>query len=101
MITPLLSPYFAGAFYCVQPSEQDMTLPKEGEETTGYPNRKTDPLSCICFCHTMKNSDELLPREAVNAPSLEFLAFRLDGTFSSLVKQKVSLPMEVFDLHNP
>ena len=34
-----------------------------------------------------------LPREAVDAPSLEVFEARLDGTLSSLMEWKVSLPM--------
>jgi len=33
-----------------------------------------------------------LPREAVNAPSLELFKARLDGALSNLVQWKVSLP---------
>jgi len=33
-----------------------------------------------------------LPREVVDAPSLEALSARLDGAVSSLVEQEVSLP---------
>lgn len=64
MITPSLSPYFAGAFYYMQPSEQAMTFPKQEEETTGYPNRKSDPLNCIYFWPTMKSSEETLAQVA-------------------------------------
>jgi len=35
-----------------------------------------------------------LPREVVDAPSLEVLKARLDGALSDMVKWKVSLPME-------
>jgi len=34
-----------------------------------------------------------LPREAVDAPSLEMFKARLDGTLSNLVYWKMSLPM--------
>jgi len=34
-----------------------------------------------------------LPREAVDAPSLEVFKARLDGALSNLVQWKVSLPM--------
>jgi len=34
-----------------------------------------------------------VPREAVDAPSLEVFKAGLDGTLSNLVKWKVSLPM--------
>ena len=34
-----------------------------------------------------------LPREVVDAPTLELLKVRLDGALSHLIKLKVSLPM--------
>jgi len=35
----------------------------------------------------------MLPREAVDAPSLEVFKARLDGALSNLIQWKVSLPM--------
>ena len=43
-----------------------------------------------------------LPREAVDAPSLEVFKARLDGALSNLVWWEVSLPMaEGLELHDP
>lgn len=45
------------------------------------------------FTHGVVRHWYRLPREVVNAPSLDVLKARLDGTLSSLIWQGATLPM--------
>lgn len=46
------------------------------------------------FCESDKTLEQV-PREFVDAPSLELFKDRLDGTLSNMVWWKMSLPMAV------